>query len=180
MSHRADKPILEIRDPDLDATAIRQRVVEAVEQRRDAGAYGPDPASLGPETLFPGALQAGKSPQLDLDYRGLDESLAEMTSQARLQEFAFVSRVPVVGRLVVAVRQAWSWVAARWIGQHIVRQQSAFNQTAIQFNSELVRWQDANLRRIRQLEEQVRSLEGRLAEVERSVTTAQENEDRDG
>jgi hypothetical protein len=70
-------------------------------------------------------------------------------------------------------------MAARWIGEHTVRQQSAFNQTAIQFNSELVRWQDANLRRIRRLEEQVRCLEARLAEVEQSATAAQGGEDRD-
>lgn len=179
MSDRPDHAILEIRDPDLDVTKIWQRVVEAVEQRRKAGAYGPDPASLGPETLFPGALQAGKPSQLDLDHRALDESLAKMTSQAHLHEFTFLSRIPIVGRLVVVARQAWSWMAARWIGQHIVQQQSAFNQTTVQFNSELVRWQDTSLRRLRHLEEQVRRLEARLEKMEENIYLSQEKQDRD-
>ena len=43
MSDLADDPVLEIRDPGIDATAVLRRVDEAVVRRRAAGAYaGPN------------------------------------------------------------------------------------------------------------------------------------------
>jgi hypothetical protein len=170
----ADGPILEIHDADIDATALRRRVAEAVEQRRVAGAYGPDPATLGPEALRPTNLLGKEPAHAYADNQALHQMLAEMTDRAHLQELTFTSQIPVLGRLVAAARNAWSWMAARWLGQHLMRQQTAFNCTAVQFGRELVHRQEAELRLVRQLEDRVRDLEARLAKLE-DVSRAREN-----
>jgi len=172
MSDTSGGSVLEIHDPEVDAQAVLQRVAEGVAQRREAGAYGPDPALLGPDSLRLPSSPGSESTETYLDFQAIHQALAEMTSQARLQELTFTSQVPVIGRLLIALRKAWSWMAARWIERHMIEQQSVFNAAAVQFSGELVHWQDANLWRLRQLEEQVHAQELRLSGLEGEAEAA--------
>ena len=166
MTDPAQEPIIEIRDPELDAQAIRQCVSEGVARRRAAGAYGPDPASVGPEALRSSTQAYNQPERPDLNVQALHQSMADMSGRAHLHELTFRSQVPILGRLIAAVRTLWGGMAARWIGRHLMDQQSDFNRAAVEFGGELLQWQDAHLWRQRQLEEKVRLLEARLARLE--------------
>jgi hypothetical protein len=50
-----------------------------------------------------------------------------------LQEQPFTSHVPVFGRLIVAFRNLWNNVAARWYVQPIAHQQSVFNAHLVSY-----------------------------------------------
>ena len=72
--------ILEIRDPAFDGEGIIQEVYRRVAQRQTEGAYGPDPATMGPAELHPGRydLSADTAPP---DFPGLRLSLAELIAR---------------------------------------------------------------------------------------------------
>jgi uncharacterized protein YceH (UPF0502 family) len=72
----------------------------------------------------------------------------------------------VIGPLVAAARNAWSWIAARWIGQHLAAQQTAFNRGAVHLAGNLVHQQAAADRQLQQLQARVEALESRLARLE--------------
>lgn len=169
MQNDPNGSVLEIRDPQIDAVAVIQSVKEGVRRRRAAGVYGPDPSVLGPESLRSSLFLETEPPDVFYDVQAVHQMLAEMTNRVRLNELTFTSSVPVLGRLVAAMRNAWSWMAARWIGQHLVTQQTDFNASAASLASELVRGQDVQLWRLRQLQKQVGDLEARLAALEEST-----------
>ena len=173
MTDSAGNAVLEIRDPEIDAKAVLRQLTASMEQRRAAGAYGPDPASLGPGRLHMGPPPGGAPLDTYLQFRAQHQALAEMASWADLQELTFASRVPLLGHLVASVRKAWSWMASRWIEQHFMVQQSAFNEATVHLSSELVHWQNASLGRVSRLEEKVRDLEARLSEPEEGARLAQ-------
>lgn len=179
MTDSADNAVLEIRDPGIDAKAVLRQVTAGMERRRAAGAYGPDLASLGPELLQTRALPDSAPPDTYLEFRAQHQALAEMTSWADLQELIFTSQVPLLGHLVASVRKAWSWMASRWIEQHLMVQQSAFNEATVHLSSELVRWQNASLGRVSPLEEKVRDLEARLSELEEGARLSQAGQEDD-
>jgi hypothetical protein len=149
-------PVLEIHDTELDQEGIRQRVQDKVRRREAAGGYGPDPGRLGRSSR---PSQEERSPA---GLARVRQAMGEMAGRASLRPYVFASHVPVLGGLVVAVRNAWSWVAARWIGQHLIEQQSAFNEAVVGFGSEAVEWQGAIGERLGELEDRVRELEVRL------------------
>jgi hypothetical protein len=177
LSDSPERPVLEIRDPEIDAGAVLQHVAEGVARRRASGAYGPDPLSLGPVALRSGTPPQDEPIDAFLDFQARHEALAEMGARAHLQDLRFRSDLPLLGPVLAAVRSAWAWMAARWIGQHLGQQQSAFNAANVRLGQELTRRQDADLWRLRQLETRLHELEARLARLE-SPDPAGEEADR--
>lgn len=167
-------PILEIRDPAVDAQAVTERLEEAVAWRRKEGAYHPDLTQSGPLELRPGGSRAVPPDSDFMNLQPVHEALADMSARAQLRELAFTSAVPVVGSLIAAIRYAWSSIAARWIGQNLGNQQSGFNEATVRLGNELLYWQKENLWRTSQLERRVRELEAQLA---RREDVAQPKED---
>lgn len=158
-------PVIEIHDPIVDGEAIAGRLQRQIAQRRAAGAYGPDPATLGPESLRP--LRRDLAETHDpLGFPGLQESLAELIAKSHLDEPDFVSDTPFVGPLIVAVRRMWNWMSTKWYVLPILRAQSDVNAHTARIVSDLAQWHELNARRLHLLENRVAELEARLAVLE--------------
>ena len=152
---------IEIRDPELDAEALARRLSEGASARRAAGAYEPDVALAGPESLRPGWDRPGKEPPQP-EFPGLHESLAELIARGHLHEPDFVSEAPVVGWLIVALRRAWNWMSTKWYLRPILGQQSDVNARTARLLNDLAQWQQMQARRVLELEARVAELEARL------------------
>lgn len=160
MTDRPD-PIIEIRDPALDGQAIVEQVREQVAQRRAQGAYGPDPATLGPELLRPeryDTTEVAESP----GFPSLLGALVELIATGHLREPSFSSNAPVVGPIIVTIRRFWNWMSTKWYVGPILEQQSDVNSRAASLISDLVQWHELDADRLRQLEARVAELEQRL------------------
>lgn len=61
------------------------------------------------------------------------ETLSEQLNAVRtVHEPTFASRLPLLGPLIVAFRQLWSYVAAKWYARSIIEQQNRFNVQLVQ------------------------------------------------
>jgi hypothetical protein len=150
---------IELADSELTTEEIRERIALKVMQRTAAGGYGPDPLRAGPETLKADSIAPAARQSSVVDGpTGAERAFAELAAKARLQEFTFESKIPLLGRLVAGWRRAWSAVAARWLARDLIAQQTAFNQASVAFARELLRQQEADGQRLRDLEDQVREL----------------------
>ncbi len=155
-------PVIEIRDPALDGEAIVQKVRQQVAQRRIQDAYGPDPASLGPEVLRPERYDTAR--KLDLPgFPSLLGALVALISEGHLREPAFSSNAPLVGPIIVWVRRFWNWMSTKWYVRPILQQQSDVNTRVASIIGDLVQWHELDADRLRQLEKRVAELEDRLA-----------------
>jgi hypothetical protein len=78
------------------------------------------------------------------------ERLAQLMDRlregAQVREQPFTSDKPVVGRLIVFIREKWNSVAAKWYVRPMVQQQNRFNATLVDTLQEM-NW------RLEQLEE---------------------------
>jgi hypothetical protein len=157
--------IIEINDPVLDGEAIARHVRQQVAQRRAQGAYGPDPTIAGPEPLRP-VEPAPRADIVGVGFPGLRESLAELIAAGHLRERDFVSDTPFVGSLIVRVRRFWNWMSTKWYVRPILSQQSAVNARTARVLSDLAQWHELDAQRLRQLEERVAELEGRLTDLQ--------------
>lgn len=159
------QPAIEIRDPRLDGEAIAQQVLQHVAQRRTEGAYGPDPAKLGPESLRPSRYKVADG-MVSENFSGLHQSLAEFILRGQLHEPNFSSNTPIVGPLIVAVRRFWNWMSTKWYVRPILWQQSDVNARAAGIVSDLVYWHELDGIRLRALEDRIAALESRLIQIE--------------
>jgi uncharacterized protein YqgV (UPF0045/DUF77 family) len=119
---------------------------------------------------------ANRSARQQTEERGqrweqIDQRITELQARVRVQERPFVSHAPVVGRLIVFIRQAWNNVAARWFVLPMVHQQNAFNQTVVQAFRELIHVQD---QLSVQLNETRRHLDARMDETSRYLEQIEE------
>lgn len=119
---------------------------------------------------------ANRSARQQTEERGqrweqIDQRITELQARVRVQERPFVSHAPVVGRLIVFIRQAWNNVAARWFVLPMVHQQNAFNQTVVQAFRELIHVQDQFSV---QLDETRRHLDARMDETSRYLEQIEE------
>jgi len=153
---------LERRDSALDATAFRQAVAAGLACRRAAGAYNDDLASVV------GAVFGEKAaPDESMgDPTALSELVAELAKSWPIQELPFVSRVPVFGRLIVLVRNAWNWMSTQWYVRPLIQQQVVFNALATQTIATLAANQMELAERLRVAEAEVMALRARLAATE--------------
>jgi hypothetical protein len=158
-------PVIEIRDTALDAEAIKRRLQQQVAQRRAAGAYGPDPATIGPDSLQPGGIDPIPD-QGGVGFPGLQESLALLIAKSHLDEPDFASSTPFAGPVIVAVRRMWNWMSTKWYVLPILRAQSDVNAHTARLLSDLAQWHELDARRFLQLENRVAELEARLVGLE--------------
>lgn len=73
-------------------------------------------------------LPAPPAPRAVPGSEAADSALAALEPGLRLREYAFTSRVPVLGSLIAGFRHAWHSISGRWALQHLARQQSDVNQ----------------------------------------------------
>lgn len=55
------------------------------------------------------------------------------------QERPFVSSTPLMGPLIIAVRQAWNWMSTKWYVTPILEQQIGFNSVMVEATNEIAR-----------------------------------------
>ncbi len=117
--------------------------------------------------------------------QALRSLLADAEKRWNVQERAFVSRLPVVGRLVVAIREAWNSVSTKWYVRPILQQQVEFNAAVVRALAEVARESGALEtpaiayaavlgQRLRLMEERIdqrlTTMEERLAGIEASLS----------
>lgn len=68
------------------------------------------------------------------------ELLATLRQNQTILEQPFTSQVPVVGRLIVGVRDLWNSIAAKWYVRPLIHQQNVFNQQVVNYLQD--NWQD--------------------------------------
>jgi hypothetical protein len=69
----------------------------------------------------------------------LAQSIERLREGAQVREQPFTSDTPVVGRLIVFVREKWNSVAAKWYVRPMVQQQNRFNAALIDTLQEMNR-----------------------------------------
>jgi glycosyltransferase involved in cell wall biosynthesis len=110
------------------------------------------------------------------------DQLAELREKARLQEYVFSSKIPVVGGLIAWFRKAWNSVATKWYVRPLIDQQTAFNLAVVDRLSqqqkvldvvavELESWLIQEDREQIRLTRQVAELAVRSAQIQRSSTS---------
>ena len=158
--------VIEIRDPAIDQEEIRQRMRTQIAQRLAAGGYGPDPATLGPESLRPGHASERKLIETPAAFPNLNRTLIDLIARSHLYEPQFTSPTPVIGPLIVAVRRWWNWMSTKWYVLPLLRQQSEVNARNASIISQIVQWQEIVAQRQTELEARVAKLEDRLVALE--------------
>jgi hypothetical protein len=115
--------------------------------------------------------------------------LDELQANWQVQERPFVSHIPIVGPLIVGLREMWNSVSTKWYVRPLLHQQNRVNQLAVVLLDRLYRqlvehdqrltecderliFQDRDLvaltREVGQLEISLRQLEKRLAALEQA------------
>jgi O-antigen chain-terminating methyltransferase len=122
--------IIEIRDPEIDVEAIMARIRENVARRQAQGAYQEDVDAIAQEVF----VEVVSPPELAeiATGEGLEPILAQLNKAWMIHEQPFVSHVPVVGPLIVAVRNFWNWMSTKWYVGAVIQQQSNFNALTVQ------------------------------------------------
>jgi len=128
--------IFEIRDPQIDVEALMRTVRETVARRRAEGAYTEDLDAIADE-VFRGVLSTSAVSSLSVgDEADPASTLAQLNVRWAVHEVPFVSRTPVLGPLVVAVRNFWNWMSTKWYVRAILQQQVGFNALVVRAFSE--------------------------------------------
>jgi hypothetical protein len=86
-------------------------------------------------SLLSMATEEGQ-PAQDVDVRSRAEAdrtrlIEALRGNQAIQEQPFTSQVPVLGRLIVAIRDLWNSVSTKWYVRPMIHQQSAFNAQVI-------------------------------------------------
>lgn len=67
----------------------------------------------------------------------LAQQLRELQAKAHIREQPFTSDKPIIGRLIVFIRETWNSVSTKWYVRPMLRQQNIFNQAMTQMVHEL-------------------------------------------
>jgi hypothetical protein len=144
--------IFEIRDPQIDVEALMRTLRENVARRRAEGAYTEDLDAIADE-VFRGVLSTSTISALPSDNEADPAStLAQLNARWAVHEVPFVSRTPVLGPLVVAVRNFWNWMSTKWYVRAILQQQVGFNAAVVRALSESTAAHQALAAETRQLQ----------------------------
>lgn len=119
--------IIEIRDPEIDVEEIMAQIRANVARRRAEGAYQEDLDAIADEVFDRVAIE--NSPQDDLSsLNGRSwNALEELNRRWVIREIPFTSSIPVIGGLIVAVRNFWNWMSTKWYVRGLLQQQIEFN-----------------------------------------------------
>lgn len=147
--------IIEIRDPEIDVERVMDRIRENVARRRAEGAYQEDL-----DAIASGVFAEVVPETVDDDRAGgvLALTLSELESHWMIREQPFASGVPVLGHVIVAIRNLWNWMSTKWYVQPLLQQQVGFNALAVRAFRELSVDNQLLSERVQRLEEQVQEL----------------------
>lgn len=143
--------IIEIRDPEIDIEEVMARVRANVARRRMEGAYREDLDAIAREVRDEVLTTAAAEDRADRGSLAL--TLAELDARWQLQERPFVSDLPVLGWLIVAIRSAWNWMSTKWYVRPLIQQQSEFNGHAVRTLRELIAEQHALADKVQHLKD---------------------------
>lgn len=129
--------IIEILDPEIDVEAIMAQVRENVARRRAAGAYQEDLDAIADEVRAEVMVAQPAARSALSEEGGLATTLAELNARWVVREVPFTSRVPVLGPLIVAVRNFWNWMSTKWYVRGILQQLMGFNALVVRAFSEV-------------------------------------------
>jgi O-antigen chain-terminating methyltransferase len=127
--------IIEIRDPEIEVEEIMARIRANVARRRAEGAYQEDLDAIAQEVFSQVVLADSEREQANEP--GTAQTLAELDTHWMIREQPFVSHVPILGRLIVLVRNLWNWMSTKWYVRPLVQQQVGFNALAVRALREL-------------------------------------------
>ncbi|MBN1487932.1 MAG: hypothetical protein JW981_09845 [Anaerolineae bacterium] len=157
--------VIEIRDCELQPQTVIERLQSNLEQRW-AGKESVDFVHSGPKALRPGHLMQVEPSIAALNFPGLNEALIDLTLHTQLDEPQFTSTVPVVGKLIVAIRSLWNRVSTKWYVLPMLWQQSDVNTRTATVLSSMAQWQEIQAQHTAALQHKVAKLEARLAKLE--------------
>lgn len=147
--------IIEIRDPEIDVERVMARIRANIARRRAEGAYEEDLDAIAAE-VFAGVVSESSATESGEGVLAL--TLSQLDSQWMIREQPFVSRAPILGSLIVAVRNLWNWMSTKWYVQSLFQQQVGFNALAVRAFHEMNTEHRLLAERFKQLEEQHKAL----------------------
>jgi hypothetical protein len=130
-------------DHDAADTPEEIRVAEALQQIR---------AGIRQRQAELAALNLDKEKPTSQRFRDLH-------AHAYIQARPFTSQTPIIGRLIVFVREMWCSVATKWYMHPILRQQNTLNQAVVQTLQEISETQNDTQQRLDQIEQQLISMD---------------------
>ena len=165
--------IIEIRDPEIDVEQVMDRIRANVARRRAEGAYQEDLDAIASE-VFAGVVP--ESTAVDIEGGILALTLSELDSHWMIREQPFVSRVPILGPLIVAVRYLWNWMSTKWYVQSLLQQQVGFNALTVRALHEVNIEHQLLAEGMQRLEEQYEKLEEKNRQLSMQIGRLQEPE----
>lgn len=179
--------VIEIRDETVDVDTLMALIRDRATQRRNLADPAPD---LDATTRLVFA-EAGATPAAEIDASlaapapiaaPLDQeilpALRDLNAQWMIREQPFTSNTPLIGPLIVKVRDAWNWMSTKWYVRPILWQQSEVNVRTSHVISDLAQWHELDARRVSRLESRLAELEARLARIESSSEPTVQTEDK--
>lgn len=145
--------VIEIRDPEIDVEALMARVRANVARRRAEGAYQEDLDAIAREVFAQvvSAEQGAAAPPPGAS--PLAQTLSELHTRWMIREQPFASNAPVVGPLIVRVRDAWNWMSTKWYVRALLQQIVGFNSLVVRAFQETEQAQEHLAQRVAHLEQ---------------------------
>lgn len=165
--------IIEIRDPEIDVEQVMDRIRANVARRRAEGAYQEDLDAIASE-VFAGVVP--ESTAVDIEGGILALTLSELDSHWMIREQPFVSRVPILGPLIVAVRYLWNWMSTKWYVQSLLQQQVGFNALTVRALHEVNIEHQLLAEGMQRMEEQYEKLDEKNRQLSMQIGRLQEPE----
>lgn len=153
--------IIEIRDPKIDIERIYQQGQTNIRQRQQDEAH--QSVLTQALTTAPAAV-ANVPSSVSTGMADLNRALIELSASTGLQEAQFTSNLPLLGPLIVRLRQAWNWMSTKWYVRPIIWQQSQINARMATIMSEMELWQQLHVAQVAQLQQRVAYLEDVVAQ----------------
>lgn len=164
--------VIEIRDETVDVDTLMALIRDRATQRRNLADPAPD---LDATTRLVFA-EAGATPAAEIDASlaapapiaaPLDQeilpALRDLNAQWMIREQPFTSNTPLIGPLIVKVRDAWNWMSTKWYVRPLLQQITAFNLTVVRAFRDVEAEQSRVAEHIRELEALTRQ---QAAEIE--------------
>ncbi|RMF02725.1 MAG: glycosyltransferase family 2 protein [Chloroflexi bacterium] len=131
-------------------------------------------ACLQPESSPNAEAQPGQAPLSDPSLAPLWQTLQ---TEWELKEYPFQSQVPLIGPGIVAFRQGWNNIAARWYVLPIIQQQRRFNAAAMNLLAAamnlLAAVEAKNTRQDNQTMREINALAQKLLQLEQEIERLQ-------
>jgi len=157
--------IIEIRDPEVDVDALMAKVRANVARRRAEGAYSEDLDAIADEVRAASLAERQLTPGAEGEGGSVAATLAELNAHWMIREAPFASNLPILGPVIVAVRNAWNWMSTKWYVRPLTQQQVGFNALVVRAFNESLATQKSLTEKVRQLEAEVSVLR---EQIERS------------